>query len=189
MSSPITVAGVTLDIEQAGPGRPLLFLHPGEGLAAKSSLDRGPGARPPRDCPAPPGLRQLQPARLVRHGRRHRISVSRSRAATRPGTRGAGRRLLRRLDRRRNGGARHAPLRRPRAVGAAGDQGGRRARPRHRRHAQHPPRRIPPPRVGRSGEPAWKITRRCRTPNSPPSPAPESRSRCSAGSPICTIRD
>jgi pimeloyl-ACP methyl ester carboxylesterase len=32
MSSPITVAGVTLDVEQAGEGRPLLFLHPGEGL-------------------------------------------------------------------------------------------------------------------------------------------------------------
>jgi pimeloyl-ACP methyl ester carboxylesterase len=32
MSSPVTVAGVTLDIEQAGTGRPLLFLHPGEGL-------------------------------------------------------------------------------------------------------------------------------------------------------------
>jgi pimeloyl-ACP methyl ester carboxylesterase len=32
MSSPITVAGVTLDIEEAGQGRPLLFLHPGEGL-------------------------------------------------------------------------------------------------------------------------------------------------------------
>jgi pimeloyl-ACP methyl ester carboxylesterase len=34
MSSPITVAGVTLDIEEAGQGRPLLFLHPGEGLQA-----------------------------------------------------------------------------------------------------------------------------------------------------------
>ena len=32
MSSPITVAGVTLEIEEAGQGRPLLFLHPGEGL-------------------------------------------------------------------------------------------------------------------------------------------------------------
>jgi len=32
MSSPITVAGVTLDVEQAGDGHPLLFLHPGEGL-------------------------------------------------------------------------------------------------------------------------------------------------------------
>ena len=31
MSSPITVAGVTLDVEEAGQGRPLLFLHPGEG--------------------------------------------------------------------------------------------------------------------------------------------------------------
>lgn len=32
MSSPITVAGVTLEVEQTGQGRPLLFLHPGEGL-------------------------------------------------------------------------------------------------------------------------------------------------------------
>jgi pimeloyl-ACP methyl ester carboxylesterase len=32
MSSPITVAGVTLDIQQTGQGRPLLFLHPGEGM-------------------------------------------------------------------------------------------------------------------------------------------------------------
>src|ERR1700689_2624661 len=32
MSSPITVAGVTLEVEEAGQGRPLLFLHPGEGL-------------------------------------------------------------------------------------------------------------------------------------------------------------
>jgi pimeloyl-ACP methyl ester carboxylesterase len=32
MSNPITVAGVTLDIEESGKGRPLLFLHPGEGL-------------------------------------------------------------------------------------------------------------------------------------------------------------
>jgi pimeloyl-ACP methyl ester carboxylesterase len=32
MSIPITVAGVTLEIEEAGQGRPMLFLHPGEGL-------------------------------------------------------------------------------------------------------------------------------------------------------------
>jgi pimeloyl-ACP methyl ester carboxylesterase len=32
MSRPITVAGVTLDVEETGQGRPLLFLHPGEGL-------------------------------------------------------------------------------------------------------------------------------------------------------------
>jgi pimeloyl-ACP methyl ester carboxylesterase len=32
MSSSITVAGVTLEVEEAGQGRPLLFLHPGEGL-------------------------------------------------------------------------------------------------------------------------------------------------------------
>ena len=32
MSSPITISGVTLEIEEAGRGRPLLFLHPGEGL-------------------------------------------------------------------------------------------------------------------------------------------------------------
>jgi pimeloyl-ACP methyl ester carboxylesterase len=32
MSSTITVAGVTLEVEQTGQGRPLLFLHPGEGL-------------------------------------------------------------------------------------------------------------------------------------------------------------
>jgi pimeloyl-ACP methyl ester carboxylesterase len=31
MTSPITVAGVSLEIEEAGKGRPLLFLHPGEG--------------------------------------------------------------------------------------------------------------------------------------------------------------
>ena len=32
MSHSITVSGVSLDIEEAGSGRPLLFLHPGEGL-------------------------------------------------------------------------------------------------------------------------------------------------------------
>jgi pimeloyl-ACP methyl ester carboxylesterase len=32
MSSHITVAGVTLDIQETGQGRPLLFLHPGEGM-------------------------------------------------------------------------------------------------------------------------------------------------------------
>jgi pimeloyl-ACP methyl ester carboxylesterase len=32
MSNPISVAGVTLDVEEAGQGRELLFLHPGEGL-------------------------------------------------------------------------------------------------------------------------------------------------------------
>ena len=32
MSRSITVSGVTLDIEERGQGRPLLFLHPGEGL-------------------------------------------------------------------------------------------------------------------------------------------------------------
>ncbi|MSP02342.1 MAG: alpha/beta hydrolase [Acetobacteraceae bacterium] len=32
MSSSITVAGVTLEVEEAGKGRPLLFLHPGEGM-------------------------------------------------------------------------------------------------------------------------------------------------------------
>jgi pimeloyl-ACP methyl ester carboxylesterase len=31
MSNSITVAGVTLEIEESGHGRPLLFLHPGEG--------------------------------------------------------------------------------------------------------------------------------------------------------------
>ncbi len=32
MSTTVTVAGVTLEIEEAGQGRPVLFLHPGEGL-------------------------------------------------------------------------------------------------------------------------------------------------------------
>ena len=32
MSRSITVAGVTLEVEEAGQGRPMLFLHPGEGL-------------------------------------------------------------------------------------------------------------------------------------------------------------
>jgi pimeloyl-ACP methyl ester carboxylesterase len=32
MSSPVTVSGVTLDVEEAGEGPDLLFLHPGEGL-------------------------------------------------------------------------------------------------------------------------------------------------------------
>ena len=32
MSNPVTVAGVALEVEEAGMGRPLLFLHPGEGL-------------------------------------------------------------------------------------------------------------------------------------------------------------
>src|SRR6185312_16672255 len=32
MSSPVSVAGVTTDIAESGQGRPLLFLHPGEGL-------------------------------------------------------------------------------------------------------------------------------------------------------------
>ena len=32
MNNTITVAGVTLDVEESGQGRPLLFLHPGEGL-------------------------------------------------------------------------------------------------------------------------------------------------------------
>ena len=34
MSRSITVSGVALDIEERGEGRPLLFLHPGEGLQA-----------------------------------------------------------------------------------------------------------------------------------------------------------
>ncbi len=33
-SHPVTVAGVALEIEEAGQGRALLFLHPGEGLQA-----------------------------------------------------------------------------------------------------------------------------------------------------------
>ncbi len=32
MSRSITVSGVTLEVEETGQGRPLLFLHPGEGL-------------------------------------------------------------------------------------------------------------------------------------------------------------
>jgi pimeloyl-ACP methyl ester carboxylesterase len=32
MGCQVTVAGVSLDVEEAGQGRPLLFLHPGEGL-------------------------------------------------------------------------------------------------------------------------------------------------------------
>lgn len=34
MSRQISVSGVSLEIEEAGQGRPLLFLHPGEGLQA-----------------------------------------------------------------------------------------------------------------------------------------------------------
>ena len=34
MNHAITVAGVTLEIHEAGQGQPLLFLHPGEGLQA-----------------------------------------------------------------------------------------------------------------------------------------------------------
>jgi pimeloyl-ACP methyl ester carboxylesterase len=32
MNRPITIASVTLEVEEAGQGRPMLFLHPGEGL-------------------------------------------------------------------------------------------------------------------------------------------------------------
>jgi len=32
MNHSLTVAGIALDIEMRGTGRPLLFLHPGEGL-------------------------------------------------------------------------------------------------------------------------------------------------------------
>jgi pimeloyl-ACP methyl ester carboxylesterase len=45
MSSSITVAGVTLEVEEAGQGRPLLFLHPGEGAQSNrnwiAALARG----------------------------------------------------------------------------------------------------------------------------------------------------
>ena len=32
MSRHVTVSGVSLEIEETGQGRPILFLHPGEGL-------------------------------------------------------------------------------------------------------------------------------------------------------------
>ena len=37
MSRQISVSGVSLEIEEAGQGRPLLFLHPGEGLQANQA--------------------------------------------------------------------------------------------------------------------------------------------------------
>lgn len=41
MSRQVTLSGVTLEIEERGRGRPLLFLHPGEGLQANRPwLDR-----------------------------------------------------------------------------------------------------------------------------------------------------
>ncbi len=44
MNHSLTVAGVALDIEMRGTGRPLLFLHPGEGLQAEPPLARPAGA-------------------------------------------------------------------------------------------------------------------------------------------------
>ena len=39
MSRHVTVSGVSLEIEEAGQGRPILFLHPGEGLRPGPWLD------------------------------------------------------------------------------------------------------------------------------------------------------
>ena len=41
MSRTITVAGASLELEERGDGRPLLFLHPGEGLEPVGAAIRG----------------------------------------------------------------------------------------------------------------------------------------------------
>ena len=152
MNSPVTVAGVTLDIEEAGQGRPLLFLHPGEGLRPAGHWIEALARNHRVIAPNHPGFGKSSLPDWFGSGRRYRLFVSGSRPPIGSARRGPGGRVLRRVDRGRNGGPRYAPPRRPGAGGAFGYQSRRRARPRHRRHALHPPRRIPPPRLGRSGE-------------------------------------
>ena len=90
--------------------------------------------------------------RRFRRRRRSGLPVSRSRRRTGPRRRGAGRRRSRRLDRGRDDGAFDRPLFLPRSGGAARHQVAQPRRARHRRHARDDPRRIPPGRLGRSGE-------------------------------------
>ncbi len=44
MSQNVTVSGVNLKVEEKGQGRPVLFLHPGEGLQADRSWFDAAGA-------------------------------------------------------------------------------------------------------------------------------------------------
>ena len=69
MSHAVTVAGVTLEIEEAGQGRPMLFLHPGEGLQPRRPwLDML--ARTHRViAPHHPGWGKSQRAEWMRHPR------------------------------------------------------------------------------------------------------------------------
>ncbi len=43
MARMLTIAGVSLEIEERGEGPPLLFLHAGEGLAAGAAVARSAG--------------------------------------------------------------------------------------------------------------------------------------------------
>ena len=109
MTRSITVAGVALELEERGEGRRCCSCIPARGWQPRAAVARSAGAALSRDRAVSSRLGQLAAARLARaRSTTSPISISISPRRSELRGRGPGRRLLRRLDRRRDDGARHA---------------------------------------------------------------------------------
>ena len=69
MSRNVIVSGVNLEVEEKGQGRPVLFLHPGEGLQADRPWLDALAREPSRHRAASSRVRRFGAARLGRDGR------------------------------------------------------------------------------------------------------------------------
>ena len=111
MTRTVRLAGTSLELVERGQGRPLLFLHAGEGLAPERPWLELLSRHYRVIAPWHPGYGSSP---LIEGGagggRRPGLPLSRSRRRIGPRGRGAGRRRSRRLDRGRDDGAFDRPL-------------------------------------------------------------------------------
>src|ERR1700740_3704754 len=150
MSKSTSISGMTLELVERGHGRPTLV--PARWRRARAGAAMAPTAVPELSGyrAVASGLWQLAADRRVRFGRRSRLSLPRPRFRVGAPGRGAGRRMLWRLDRRGDDGAVDGAIFKPRIGRSAWYQDQRPRGAGHCRHAWAAAGRVSEAGLGRS---------------------------------------